>query len=85
MYKMPATVRLQLSLETLVEVISSLDLEEKQQLREIIEQQIFEAEEDAMEQEPQVLAEIAEARKAYQEGDHQTIQEYIAGGFEQTP
>jgi hypothetical protein len=82
---MPATVRLQLSLETLVEVISSLDLEEKQQLQGIIEQQIFEAEEDAMEQDPQVLAEIAEARKAYQESDYQTIQEYIAGGFEQTP
>jgi hypothetical protein len=85
MYKMPATVRLQLSIETLIEVISSLDLEEKQQLREVIEQQIFEAEEDAMEQDPQVLAEIAEARKAYQQGDYQTIQEYIAGGFEQSP
>jgi hypothetical protein len=84
MDKMPATVRLQLSLETLIEVISSLDLEEKQQLKGIIEQQIFEAEEDAMEQDPQVLAEIAEARKAYQEGDYQTIQEYIGGGFEQT-
>jgi hypothetical protein len=51
---MPATVRLKLSLETLIEVISSLDLEEKQQLQGIIEQQIFEAEEDAMEQDPQV-------------------------------
>ncbi|MBE9212486.1 hypothetical protein IQ247_07125 [Plectonema cf. radiosum LEGE 06105] len=42
---MPAIVKLQLSLETLAEAISSLDLEEKCQLQEIIEQQIFEAEE----------------------------------------
>jgi hypothetical protein len=82
---MPGTVKLQLSIETLIEVISSLDLEEKQQLQEVIEQQIFEAEEDAMEQDLQVLAEITEARKAYQQGDYQTVQEYIDGGFEQTP
>jgi uncharacterized protein with ParB-like and HNH nuclease domain len=79
---MPATVKLQLSFETLIEAISSLDLEEKQQLQEIIEQQIFE-EEDEMEQNPQVLAEIAEARKAYQDGDYQTIQEYVASRAQQ--
>ncbi|MBV6622055.1 MAG: hypothetical protein KI793_03725 [Rivularia sp. (in: Bacteria)] len=38
---MPAIVKLQLTLETLVEAISSLDLEEKCQLQKIIEQQIF--------------------------------------------
>ncbi len=74
---MPATVKLQLSFETLIEAISSLDLEEKQQLQEIIEQQIFE-EEDEMEQNPQILAEIVEARKAYQDGEYQTIQECIS-------
>ena len=79
---MPATVKLQLSFETLIEAISSLDLEEKQQLQEIIEQQIFE-EEDEMEQNPQILAEIAEARKAYQDGDYQTIQEYVASSAQQ--
>ena len=82
---MPATVKLQLSFETLIEVISPLELEEKQQLKGIIEQQIVEAEEDLMEQDPQVLTEITEARQAYQEGDYQTIQEYIASGFGQAP
>jgi hypothetical protein len=38
-----------------------------------------------MKQNPQVLAEIAEARQAYQEGDYQTIQEYIASEFGQAP
>jgi hypothetical protein len=79
---MPATVKLQLSFSSLVEAISSLDLTEKQQLQDIIEQQLFEAEEDTLEQDPQTLAEIAEARQAYQNGDYQTIQEYIASRAE---
>jgi Zn-dependent M16 (insulinase) family peptidase len=74
---MSATVKLQISFETLVEAIATLDLENKQQLLEILEDQIFEAE-DEMENSPEVLAEIAEARKAYQTGDYQTIEEYIA-------
>jgi Zn-dependent M16 (insulinase) family peptidase len=72
---MSATVQLQLSFNSLVEAVSSLDLTEKQQLQEIIEQQIFEAEDD-LEQDPQVLAEILAARQAYQNGDYQTIQAY---------
>lgn len=75
---MSATVQLQLSFSSLVEAISSLDFTEKQQLQEIIEQQLFEAEEDAIEQDPQVLAEVAAARQAYKNGDYQTIQAYAA-------
>ncbi|MBW4623079.1 MAG: hypothetical protein KME17_27430 [Cyanosarcina radialis HA8281-LM2] len=81
---MPAVVKLQLSLEALAEAIASLDLEEKRQLQEIIEQQIFEAEEELYEDDPQVIAEIAEARQAYQDGDYQTIQEYIASSSGKT-
>jgi hypothetical protein len=73
---MPAIVNLEVSFSALVEAISSLDLTEKQQLHEIIEQQIFEAEEDAIEHDPAVLAEISAARLAYQNGDYQTIQAY---------
>jgi hypothetical protein len=39
----------------------------------------WEAEEDLIEKDIQVIAEIEEARKAYQKGDYKTIQEYIAG------
>jgi sensor domain CHASE-containing protein len=74
---MSATVQLQLSFNSLVEAVSSLDLTEKQQLQEIIEQQIFEAEDD-LEQDPQVLVEVAAARQAYQNGDYQTVQAYAA-------
>lgn len=71
-------VRLQVTFESLLEGITSLSLEEKHQLLEIIEEQVLEAEEDLLEQDPQILAEVSEARKAYENGDYTTIQEYIA-------
>jgi Zn-dependent M16 (insulinase) family peptidase len=69
---MSAVVNLQILFETLVEAIATLDLENKQQLLEILEEQIFDAEEDEMENSPEVLAEVEESRKAYQAGDYQT-------------
>lgn len=71
-------VRLQVTFESLLEGITSLSLEEKHKLLEIIEEQVLEAEEDLLEQDPQILAEVSEARKAYENGDYTTIQEYIA-------
>ncbi|OKH37037.1 hypothetical protein NIES2119_14545 [[Phormidium ambiguum] IAM M-71] len=71
------TIKFNVPFESLVEAITSLDLEKKRQLLEILEDSMFESEE-SLEQEPQVLAEIEEARKAYSKGDYQTIQEYIA-------
>ena len=71
------TVKFNVPFESLIEAITSLDLEKKRELLEILEDLVFESEE-SLEQEPQVLAEIEEARKAYQVGDYQTIQEYIA-------
>ncbi|WP_083389463.1 hypothetical protein [Trichormus sp. NMC-1] len=71
-------VRLQVTFESLLEGIASLSLEEKHKLLEIIEEQVLEAEEDLLEEDPQILAEVSEARKAYKNGDYTTIQEYIA-------
>jgi hypothetical protein len=64
--------------DSLVNAIASLNLEEKRQLLEMLEDEIFQAEEDELEQDPIVLAEIEQARQAYKAGDYQTIQEYIA-------
>ena len=75
--------RMQVSLESLIEAIAILDLGVKRKLMEIIEDQIFESEEESMENDPEVLAEVEEARKAYQIGDYQTIQEYITNQSEQ--
>jgi hypothetical protein len=74
---------MQVSLESLIEAIATLDLGVKRKLMEIIEYLIFESEEESMENDPEVLAEVEEARKAYQIGDYQTIQEYITNQSEQ--
>jgi hypothetical protein len=68
---MRTTVKFNVTFESLIEVITSLDLEKKHQIQEILE-------EDLIEQDPQVLEEIEEARSAYNRGDYQTIEEYIA-------
>jgi hypothetical protein len=73
------SVQNQIPFESLIEAITSLDLEKKHQLLEIIEDLVFEAEEESIEHDRQVLEEVEEARKAYQSGDSQTIQEYIKG------
>ncbi|OYD90879.1 hypothetical protein CDG76_29625 [Nostoc sp. 'Peltigera membranacea cyanobiont' 210A] len=80
---MPAIVKLQLSLETLAKAISSLDLIEKRQLQELIEQQIFEAEEALYEDDAETLAEIEAARAEYKDGESVTIDEYLANRSEQ--
>lgn len=80
---MPAIVKVQLSLETLAEAISSLDLTEKRQLQELIEQQIFEAEEALYEDDAETLAEIQAVRAEYNNGESVTIEEYLANRSEQ--
>ncbi|MEH1816322.1 MAG: hypothetical protein V7K26_16550 [Nostoc sp.] len=80
---MPAIVKLQLSLETLAEAISSLDLTEKRQLQELIEQQIFEAEEALYEDDADTLAEIEAVRAEYKDSESVTIDEYVANRSEQ--
>ncbi|MBD2456266.1 hypothetical protein H6G80_19585 [Nostoc sp. FACHB-87] len=70
---MPAIVKVQLSLEALAEAISSLDLKEKRQLQELIEQQIFEAEEALYEDDAQTQAEIGFVRAEYRNGKFITL------------
>jgi hypothetical protein len=74
---MPAIVQLQLSLEALASAISSLDLEEKRQLQEMIEQQIFEAEEALHEDDAETQEEIQAVRAEYSLGESMTMDEYL--------
>jgi len=74
---MPAIVKLQLSLQAFAQAISSLDLEEKRQLQEIIEQQIFEAEEAQYEDDVETQEEIKAIRAEYTLGESITIDEYF--------
>ncbi|MBD2357256.1 hypothetical protein H6G41_21965 [Tolypothrix sp. FACHB-123] len=80
---MPAIVKLQLSLEDLAQAISSLNLEEKLQLQDIIEQQIFEAEEAVYEDDAETQTEMQAVRAEYASGDYITINEYINNRSEQ--
>jgi len=72
------TVQLQIPFQSLVDAIASLNLEEQRQLWQILEEAIAQAEEDLLEKDPTVQAQIQAARVSYQTGDYQTIEQYIA-------
>jgi hypothetical protein len=73
---MAAIVQLQLSFESLVEAIASLNLDEKRQLQEVIEQQIFEAKEVLYEDDPETLAEIAAVREEIAAGNYISMKSF---------
>ncbi|WP_225896037.1 hypothetical protein [Dendronalium phyllosphericum] len=56
---------------------------EKRQLQELIEQQIFEAEEALYEDDAQTLSEIQAVRAEYRDGKSMTIDEYLSKRSEQ--
>jgi len=80
---MPDSVELEIPFTSLMDAITSLGLEEKLTLLGLLEAQIADAEDDLLEQDPMVLAEVAEARRAYRAGEYQTLQNYIADRSEQ--
>lgn len=75
---MNTKISVEITIESLVAAITSLSLERQRQLLDILEDQVFDAEEDAMENDPEVIAEVTAARHAYEIGDYQTVQEYVA-------
>lgn len=79
------TIRLQIPFASLVNAISSLGLEEKRILWQLLDEEIAQADEDLLEQDPTVQAEIQEAKIAYQTGDYQTIDQYITKQSGKTP
>ncbi len=79
------TVQVQIPFQFLVEAITSLGLEEKRKILQLLNEEIDQAEEDLLEESPNIQAEIQEARLAYQKGDYQTIQDYINNQSGKTP
>lgn len=71
-----STVKLQISFESLVKAISDLDIEQKQRLWKILNEEMANIEDDLEESNPRIQAEINLARKAYEAGDYTTIEEY---------
>ena len=72
------TVNLSIPFESLVKSIKDLSFDEKYSLWELLEEQIAQAEEEMLERDPSVQAEIQAAREEYQSGDYETIDEYVA-------
>lgn len=75
----------QSSLESLVSAISVLTLKDKEKLIDIIEQQIFEEEEENYEEGAETAAEIEKVKAEYEAGDYVTIDEYIDSRALQVP
>ncbi len=74
---MTTTVNLQIPFESLVQAIQSLSLEDQHKLLEILEDRIFEAEQE-WENSPEIIAEVEEARRDYEAGDYVTLDEFIS-------
>lgn len=72
-----ATVNIPIPFDALIKAIQSLGLEDQQKLLEILEDQIFTAEED-WENIPEIIAEVESARTAYQAGDYLTLKEFMS-------
>lgn len=71
-------VRLSVPFDSLVESVLSLGPQEKLRLWRLLNEQIAQWEEEQLEEDPVIRAEIQEAREAYLRGDYMTIEEYVA-------
>jgi DNA-binding protein H-NS len=62
--------------DTILRSVSALSSEEKLQIMEALHEQLEQAEEDLYERDPQMQAEIREARVAYDTKNNKTLKEY---------
>jgi len=75
---MQEIVELSIPFESLIECIEKLNMQEKIRLWEMLNEQLSQVEEELLEQDSIIKAEIQEARNAYQAGDYITIDEYVS-------
>lgn len=68
----------EVTFEALIKTISALSLKDKNRLYDLLYEQVEQEEEDLLQQDPEVRAEIEQALKDYESSDYVTIQEYIA-------
>ena len=73
-----SNIKLQIPFISLVEAISNLEVERKQQLWKMLDEEIANIEDDLEENNSEIQAEITEARKAYESGNYTTLEEYMA-------
>ena len=68
------TVKVDISFQSLLEAISSLEISEKHKLWELLEAELFPDDEDS----PEDITEIQAARADYKAGDYTTFDQYMA-------
>jgi hypothetical protein len=68
------TVKINISFQSLLEAILSLEMAKKHKLWEILETELFSDEDDS----PEDIAEIQAARADYKAGDYTTFDQYMA-------
>ena len=73
-----SNIKLQIPFESLVEAISSLDMEQKQKIWQILDEEMQMREDYLEESNPRIQSEITEAKQAYEAGDYITLEEYRA-------
>lgn len=66
------------TLQTIVDSVRLLSIQERLQLLELIEEELAQQEEEAFENDPKVKAEIHEARMQYERGEFVTVDEYLS-------
>jgi hypothetical protein len=71
------TINLQISSKALIQAVTSLDLESKQHLLDVIEQQVFEAEEARYVEDSETQAEMEAVKIEYQQGEFMTVDDFI--------
>lgn len=74
---MTTTVNLQISLESLIQAVSTPEFNAKKQLLDVIEQQIFEAEEEMYQEDPDTMAEIEAVQAECENGELTTVDDFI--------
>ncbi|MFQ5771930.1 MAG: hypothetical protein ACE5HX_15450 [bacterium] len=73
----PVNVQISIPFDSLIESVKNLNISEKRQLWEIIEEQLSQYEEEQLESDPSISKQIADAREAYKTGDYQTLDDYM--------
>ena len=74
----------QYTVESLAIAIKALSFKDKERLLDMIEQQIFEEEEDNCVETEESIAAVKAAKEAYEAGDYVTYDEYLANRSVQT-
>jgi hypothetical protein len=72
------TIKLVLPFDILSDAVAELSLEDKRWLLDLLYEQIEQADEEVLEQDPAVRAEIEQVLKDYEAGDYLTIEAYMA-------